>query len=193
MPADEYAREMLNAFDAPVEGAYYTEAMNALQGQKRVCSVPVDLSQSLITGWDIGIPDFTCIWVFQLAGQEIHFVDYVEDRGHKADTLSRPSRQEGEVVGDVVQGTSPSSRCRSSRVGKRTESAANVDGRDAGSDPDGSAGERCGSEYRRCGGYWALHGLTSKDVGAGWQGYVGIKRVNSELQCMTMLHTERIL
>ena len=31
MPADEYAREMLNAFDAPIEGAYYTEAMNALQ------------------------------------------------------------------------------------------------------------------------------------------------------------------
>ena len=43
MPADEYAREMLNAFDAPIEGAYYTEAMNALQNQKRVTTVPVDL------------------------------------------------------------------------------------------------------------------------------------------------------
>jgi hypothetical protein len=42
------------------------------------------LSQSLISGWDIGIHDFTCIWVFQLAGREIHFVDYVEDRGQKA-------------------------------------------------------------------------------------------------------------
>jgi hypothetical protein len=83
MPADEYAREMLNAFDAPVEGAYYTEAMNALQQQHRVTTVPVDLSQSLITGWDIGIHDFTCIWIFQLAGKEIHFVDYIEDRGHK--------------------------------------------------------------------------------------------------------------
>ena len=35
MPADEYAREMLNAFDAPIEGADYTEAMNALQTQGR--------------------------------------------------------------------------------------------------------------------------------------------------------------
>jgi hypothetical protein len=83
MPADEYAREMLNAFDAPVEGAYYTEAMNALQNQKRVSTVPVDLSAPLVSGWDIGIHDYTSIWIFQIAGKEIHFVDYIEDRGHK--------------------------------------------------------------------------------------------------------------
>ena len=39
--------------------------------------------QPLISGWDIGIHDFTCIWIFQLAGKSIHFVDYIEDRGHK--------------------------------------------------------------------------------------------------------------
>ena len=82
MPADEYAREMLNAFDAPVEGAYYTEALNLLQQQQRIGQVPVDLSSTLITGWDIGIHDFTCIWIFQIVGKAIHFVDYVEDRGH---------------------------------------------------------------------------------------------------------------
>ena len=85
MPADEYAREMLNAFDAPVEGAFYTESMNALAGQHRIGLVPVDLSKPLITGWDIGIHDFTCIWVFQISGKAIHFVDYIEDRGHKAE------------------------------------------------------------------------------------------------------------
>jgi phage terminase large subunit len=85
MPADEYAREMLNAFDAPVEGAYYTESLNSLQTQHRITSVPVNLSGTLITGWDIGIHDFTCIWVFQLVGKAIHFVDYIEDRGHKAE------------------------------------------------------------------------------------------------------------
>ena len=84
MASDEFAREMLCSFDAPVEGAYLTEAINALQTQKRVVNVPVDLSSQLITGWDIGIHDFTCIWVFQITGKEIHFVDYIEDRGHKA-------------------------------------------------------------------------------------------------------------
>ena len=99
MPADEYAREMLNAFDAPVEGAYYTEAMNALQTQGRVGKIPVDLSQSLISGWDIGIHDFTCIWVFQICGRELHFVDYIEDRGHKGphyiDILDKKARSWG--------------------------------------------------------------------------------------------------
>jgi phage terminase large subunit len=85
MPADEYAREMLNAFDAPVEGAYYTESLNSLATQHRITSVPVNLSGTLITGWDIGIHDFTCIWVFQLVGKAIHFVDYIEDRGHKGE------------------------------------------------------------------------------------------------------------
>jgi hypothetical protein len=85
MPADEFAREMLNAFDAPVEGAYYTEAMNAAATQNRITTVPVDLSQPLISGWDIGIHDFTCVWVFQLAGKSINFVDYIEERGKKAE------------------------------------------------------------------------------------------------------------
>jgi hypothetical protein len=84
MPRDEYAREMENSFDAPIEGAYYMEAMVALAEQKRITTVPVDLSQSLISGWDVGIHDFTCVWVFQIAGKSLHFVDYVEDRGHKA-------------------------------------------------------------------------------------------------------------
>ena len=36
MSEDEFAREMLCSFQAPVEGAYYQEAINALQLQNRV-------------------------------------------------------------------------------------------------------------------------------------------------------------
>jgi len=85
MPADEYAREMLNAFDAPIEGAYYTDAMNALQTQNRVTTVPISLASPLYSAWDIGIHDFTCIWIFQLIGRAVHFVDYVEERGKNAE------------------------------------------------------------------------------------------------------------
>ena len=44
MSADEFAREMLNSFQAPVEGAYYTEALNALQLQNQVTRVRPDLN-----------------------------------------------------------------------------------------------------------------------------------------------------
>lgn len=76
MSPDEYAREMECSFDAPVEGAYFTEALNALTLQGRICSVPVDLSAPVITAWDLGVHDYCSIWWHQITGKEIHFIDY---------------------------------------------------------------------------------------------------------------------
>ena len=83
MSADEFAREMLNSFEAPVEGAYYTEALNAVALAGRIAKVSVDLNTSVITAWDLGIRHLQCIWLFQLAGTEIHWIDYIEGRGKK--------------------------------------------------------------------------------------------------------------
>jgi len=83
MSADEFAREMLNSFDAPVEGAYYTEQLNAVALQNRITKVSLDLNTSVITSWDLGIRHLQCIWLFQLAGREIHWIDYIEGRGKK--------------------------------------------------------------------------------------------------------------
>jgi len=76
MSADEYAREMECSFDAPVEGAYFAEALNALAQQGRITSVPADLSQPVVTAWDLGVHDYCSIWWMQTAGREIHFIDY---------------------------------------------------------------------------------------------------------------------
>jgi phage terminase large subunit len=81
MSTDEFAREMLNAFDAPVEGAYYAEALNALQLQGRVSKVPPDLNTSVLTAWDLGMRHLQCVWLFQLAGREVHWIDYIEGSG----------------------------------------------------------------------------------------------------------------
>lgn len=81
MSPDEFAREMLNSFEAPVEGAFYTEALNALQSQKRVTQVPPDLNTDVITSWDLGMRHLQVVWLFQLAGKEIHWIDYIEGSG----------------------------------------------------------------------------------------------------------------
>jgi phage terminase large subunit len=81
MSPDEFAREMLNSFDAPVEGAYYVEQLNLLQQQNRVCKVSPDLSTGVITSWDLGMRHLQVIWSFQVAGREIHWIDYIEGRG----------------------------------------------------------------------------------------------------------------
>jgi hypothetical protein len=83
MSPDEFAREMLNSFEAPVEGAYYTEALNALQMQNRVTRVSPDLNTDVITSWDLGMRHIQAIWLFQLAGREVHWIDYLEGRGKK--------------------------------------------------------------------------------------------------------------
>jgi len=99
MPADEYAREMLNSFEAPIEGAYYMEALNALQAQKRVTRVPVDLNAAVVTAWDLGMRHLQVIWLFQMAGRELHWIDYIEGRGqalsHYANLLALKAKTGG--------------------------------------------------------------------------------------------------
>ena len=71
------------SFEAPVEGAYYNEQINALQIQNRVTKVSPDLNTGVITAWDLGIRHLQCIWLFQIAGRELHWIDYIEGRGKK--------------------------------------------------------------------------------------------------------------
>jgi hypothetical protein len=85
MSADEYAREMECSFDAPVEGAYFTEALNALTLQGRITSVPVDLSSPVLTAWDLGVHDYCSIWWLQIVGKEVHFIDYAMAVGRGLD------------------------------------------------------------------------------------------------------------
>jgi phage terminase large subunit len=99
MSPDEFAREMLNSFEAPVEGAYYTEALNALQSQHRVTRVSPDLNASVLTAWDLGMRHLQVVWLFQLAGREVHWIDYIEGRGkslsHYTDLLSLKAQTGG--------------------------------------------------------------------------------------------------
>ena len=99
MSADEYAREMECSFDAPVEGAYFAEALNALAVQGRVCNVPVDLAAPVITSWDLGVHDYCSIWLMQLVGREIHFIDYVMDVGKGLDHWSDVLRKKATLGG----------------------------------------------------------------------------------------------
>jgi phage terminase large subunit len=81
MSPDEFAREMMNSFEAPVEGAYYAEALNNLQMQRRVTKVSPDLNTSVLTSWDLGMRHLQVVWLFQLAGREVHWLDYIEGSG----------------------------------------------------------------------------------------------------------------
>jgi phage terminase large subunit len=103
MSPDEYAREMECAFDAPVEGSYYGEILNTLAQQGRICSVPVDLAAPVITAWDLGIHDYCCIWLYQIAGKEIHFIDYIQGSGKGLDFYAQELRLRAKKGGFVYK------------------------------------------------------------------------------------------
>lgn len=76
MSPEEYAREMLCRFDAPIAGAYYADLMNQAEAQGRIRGVPHDPSQPVFTWWDLGIDDFMPIIFVQRAGRELHVIDH---------------------------------------------------------------------------------------------------------------------
>ena len=48
---------------------------------REICSVPYDLATPVITAWDLGIHDDTCIWFYQVCGRELHVIDYYQNTG----------------------------------------------------------------------------------------------------------------
>src|SRR5690606_28749466 len=96
---NEYAREMLCSFDAPIEGAYYGDLINDAKLKGRVCQVPFDPAALVTTWWDLGIDDYMCIWFVQRVGREIHVIDYYENSGKGLDfyvnVLNEKSKEHG--------------------------------------------------------------------------------------------------
>ena len=76
-----YQQEYMCSFEVPIQGAYYGAQMMLADEEKRITGVPYDQSALVHTAWDLGIDDSTSIWFFQIAGQELHFIDYYESSG----------------------------------------------------------------------------------------------------------------
>lgn len=85
MTPNQFAREMLCSFDAPVEGSYYGDLIVDLTLKGRICKVPYDHSAGVITAWDLGMHDYTSIWFLQRIGREMHVIDYLQDHGKALD------------------------------------------------------------------------------------------------------------
>lgn len=81
MSPEEYAREMLCRFDAPIEGAYYADLMNQAEAAGRICGVPHDPTAQVFTWWDLGIRDYMSIWFVQKCGGELHIIDHDQMTG----------------------------------------------------------------------------------------------------------------
>lgn len=76
----EYPSYPAEAFDVPIEGAYYTTELNLAQEQRRIGEYPFDpkLGQ-VFTFWDLGRSDKMTIWLGQRRGpSRWRWFDYIE-------------------------------------------------------------------------------------------------------------------
>jgi hypothetical protein len=69
------------SFATANEGLYYGALMTRARNEGRIRKVYHEESLPVFTAWDLGFSDSTAIWWFQVAGQEIHLLEYHEDSG----------------------------------------------------------------------------------------------------------------
>jgi phage terminase large subunit len=79
MTAEQYEQEYLCSFDAAILGAYYGKDMADAEKEGRICEVPHDPGLPVYTAWDLGMRDSTAIWFYQIAPDELRFIDYYEN------------------------------------------------------------------------------------------------------------------
>lgn len=80
---DEMKREFPSypeeAFEAAVEGAYYSRQLGIIRRNGHVCELPHRPEHRVYTFWDLGINDMMSIWFMQQVGERYHFINYFED------------------------------------------------------------------------------------------------------------------
>ena len=76
----EFPTTPAEAFEASVEGAYFSKQMVKARVEKRLCRLPV-LDAPVYTTWDIGLNDSMAITFWQDVGLERRAIDYYENNG----------------------------------------------------------------------------------------------------------------
>ncbi len=80
-----YQQEYFVSFEAAMPGSIWGDCIARLEAGGRIQTetVPVRVPHTegypVFTGWDLGFDDDTTCWFYQVIGDEIHVIDYVED------------------------------------------------------------------------------------------------------------------
>jgi phage terminase large subunit len=64
-----------------VKGAYYAAQLAQAQRESRITRLFLDPLMEIKAFWDLGVSDYTAIWIAQFIGREIRVLDYLEGEG----------------------------------------------------------------------------------------------------------------
>jgi hypothetical protein len=89
-----YPSEIAEIFLSPVEGAVFAKEIDIARGSGRINKFPHDSSRPVHTLWDIGAPENTIVWYFQIIGDKFRFIDCDVESGKNKD-----GKDNGEING----------------------------------------------------------------------------------------------
>jgi phage terminase large subunit len=106
MTPEQFEQEYECSFEAAILGAYWGKEMAQAETDGRICSLPIDPTQPVLTAWDLGVRDSTAIWLFQVLSGGLHIVDFYEASGvgldHYATTLKAKAQAGGYQLGECL-------------------------------------------------------------------------------------------
>jgi phage terminase large subunit len=101
-PEDQIQQEYYCSFTGFLHGTIFGDLVTAARRDKRVTRVPHNSNLPVGTCWDIGRTDATAIWFYQRVGQEICFIDYLEDSLKGADFYAKAVREKPYNIAKVI-------------------------------------------------------------------------------------------
>jgi hypothetical protein len=93
------------SFDAAILGAYYGKEMMLAERDGRIRLIEADPDFPVHTAWDLGVDDANTMWFFQLAGHEVHVVNYYEASNYAIPHYAQKKREIGAARGYSYKGS----------------------------------------------------------------------------------------
>ena len=89
MPTELFEQEYNNSFTAAIQGTFYGRYLNDLRNSGFVGSYPYNDKYPVITGWDLGLNDATCIWFAQVIQGYVYIIDFITGKNMDAADYGR--------------------------------------------------------------------------------------------------------
>lgn len=94
----EYPSTPDEAFEASIEGAYFSSEMRKMREQGRICRIPV-LNVPVDVYWDLGVGDAMTMTFKQRSGAEERIIDYYENSGEGFEHYARLLNEKKYIYG----------------------------------------------------------------------------------------------
>jgi hypothetical protein len=102
VPEEIIQQEYFVSFTGFLRGTIFGDLVTMARKEGRITRVPYNSSYPVGTIWDIGRTDSTAIWFYQRIGQQICFIDYLEDSLKGADYYAKLLREKPYIITKLI-------------------------------------------------------------------------------------------